>query len=85
METNTPKQWYKSGKTVEPHYQGLVCEEGTGKTIAVTYDDKGGRKARLVAAAPDLFALVEWAKQARGTGEQWEERARAIISEVEGG
>ncbi len=42
-----------------PHFQGSVYEEDTGKTVAVTYDDEGGRKATLAAAAPAMLAALE--------------------------
>ena len=32
-----------------------VCEEGTGRTVAVTHDDEGGRNAAIFAAAMDLY------------------------------
>lgn len=46
------KTWYKSNHAS----QGLILEEGTGKTIAVTYDPA---HADLVAAAPELLAGLE--------------------------
>lgn len=43
------RHWYTKSK---PHdAQGLVIEESTGRTVAVTYDPKD---APLVAAAPQL-------------------------------
>ena len=46
---NTSGHWYTKNK---PHdAQGLVIEESTGRTVAVTYDPKD---APLVAAAPQL-------------------------------
>lgn len=61
METNqTPKQWYV-GRT--GNHQGLVCEEKTGKNIAVTYDKAD---APLVALAPEMYeCLVEAEDQSR--------------------
>ena len=47
-------KWYTTTKP-ERDNQGLVIEETTGKTIAVTYDPKD---AALVAAAPALFEVV---------------------------
>lgn len=41
-----------------PHYQGQVYDD-TGKTVAVIYDDEGGDKARLAAAAPGLRRALE--------------------------
>ena len=44
--------WYevKTG-----NHQGLVIEEGTGRNVAVTYDEKD---AKLVALAPRLLELT---------------------------
>jgi len=57
------KNWtYSEGTT--PHFQGLVDCEETGETIAVTYSDESGEKARLIAACPELLeALQELAKE----------------------
>jgi hypothetical protein len=41
-----------------PHYQGYVINE-KGKMIAITYDDEGGHKVRLIAAAPQMLAALE--------------------------
>jgi hypothetical protein len=40
-----------------PHYQGQVYDEETGKTLAISYDDEGGARARLIAALPDLVKV----------------------------
>ena len=51
------KNWtYSEGTT--PHFQGQISCEETGETIAVTYSDESGEKARLIAAAPDLAAKL---------------------------
>jgi hypothetical protein len=47
------KRWYTMTKPDAT--QGQVAEDGTGKTIAVTYD---GSHAALVAAAPDMLAAL---------------------------
>lgn len=55
------KKWYSNTKP--DARQGLISEESTGKTIAVSYDPKD---AALIASAPDLvFALSELASSAR--------------------
>jgi hypothetical protein len=33
--------------------------DGNGRTLAVTHDDEGGKRARLFAAAPQLLAFVQ--------------------------
>jgi len=43
------KTWYKANTG---GHQGLVIEEGTGRNVAVTYEEKD---AELIAAAPDLL------------------------------
>lgn len=35
-----------------------VYEEASGRTVAVTHDDKGGRNAARFAAAPELLAAL---------------------------
>jgi hypothetical protein len=42
---------YRAGSS--PHFQGQIYDEA-GKTVAISYDDEGGNKARLIASAPDL-------------------------------
>lgn len=49
-------EWYTSSTGYEKNHQGLVCEEVTGNTIAVTYDAK---HAPLLAAAPELLDSLE--------------------------
>ena len=46
-------KWYASKTT----NQGMVVDESSGRTIAVTYDP---RHAVLVAAAPTLLETLEW-------------------------
>ena len=53
MDVEETGNWYESSTG---NHQGLVIEEGTGKTIAVAYDKKD---APLIAAAPDLLALCK--------------------------
>lgn len=51
---NMNKNWYaKTTNAGSPHEQGLIADEKTGKSIAISYDPKG---AALLAAAPDLLA-----------------------------
>lgn len=45
---------YYTGKSAGGHH-GLVIEEGTGRTVALTYEPKD---AQLLAAAPDLLAAL---------------------------
>lgn len=52
------KNWYhKEGRA--PHFQGHVIDEATGADIAVTYNDEGGKHARLMAQAPALLEAVQ--------------------------
>lgn len=46
--------WYT--KTKQDDLQGLICEEGTGRNVAVSYDSKD---AALIAAAPEMLAALE--------------------------
>ena len=43
----------------DPHNQSVLSEETTGKTLAVFYNDTGGRLARRCAALPELIEAVE--------------------------
>ena len=81
METKTLKRWYE-GKT--GNHQGLVIEEETGKSIAVTYDKKD---APLIAAAPELLEAASYALEylEANPDEYSNPRARkirAILSQV---
>ena len=51
------KQWCHSVGG-DPHNQGHVYDETSGATVAVTYSDEGGQHARLIAAAPKLYAAL---------------------------
>lgn len=53
------QQFGHNAGTAAPHHQGQVYCEKTGKTVAVTFDDETGDKARLFAAAPELLAALE--------------------------
>jgi hypothetical protein len=46
--------WYTNSKA--DNVQGLICDEETGKTIAVCYDAKD---AQLIASAPKLLDIVK--------------------------
>lgn len=51
--------WYANkGPTPAPHHQGIVADDATGHTIAVTYDDPDGAKARMMATSQLLFKLL---------------------------
>jgi len=50
---HTPGPWYSKNSAGD--HQGLIIEEATGKTVALTYDTKD---ASLVAAAPKLLAAL---------------------------
>jgi len=59
VQPAAPAKWYTSGTAYNAHDQGLVIEEKTGKTIAVTYKQEN---ARLIAATPELLDALEKAK-----------------------
>ena len=50
---HTPGPWYEASTG---NHQGLVCAEGSGANIAVTYDK---RDAAKIAAAPELLELAQ--------------------------
>ena len=47
----------------DPHNQGLIIEEQTGRTVAVSYDNKD---APLLAAAPEMLATLQACLEAMG-------------------
>jgi len=55
--THTPGPWYEMTKG-ENNYQSAICEETTGKTVALTYTSNDA-DARLIAAAPALLAALK--------------------------
>lgn len=84
----TPGPWY--AKNTAGDHQGLVIEEGTGRTIALTYEPDDAPK---LAALPDLVAALE--RIAAGqemSGEfthaetvlAYQEIARAALAKVKG-
>lgn len=68
---------------------GLVIEEGTGRTVAVAYDQKD---TALLAAAPAMLAELKQVlplvdshrRMALGEGDVSAMNIRAILAEVEG-
>lgn len=51
------KLYAKEGEA--PHHQSIIIDEDTGETVAVTYRDDDGSRGRLLAAAPELLAILE--------------------------
>lgn len=47
---------YKPGHS--PHFQSVIWPEDDGGAIAVVYDDESEEKARLIAVAPELLAVL---------------------------
>ena len=60
--THTPGPWYEMTKG-ENNYQSAICEETTGKTVALTYTSNDA-DARLIAASPALLAALKNASRA---------------------
>lgn len=82
--------WHYS-KGTSPHYQGQVSNEGTGETIAVTYNDEDGKHVQLIAAAPDMLeALKDLAQYFAEWGKDYPDDAKrfnaayAAIHKAEG-
>jgi hypothetical protein len=65
MEKHTPGPWYSRNGS-SPHFQGQVASESTGDTIAISYSDEDGANARLIAAAPELLAVLVQAVHSSG-------------------
>lgn len=60
MTQHAPGPWnFRLGSS--PHHQGQVSSESTGVTVAITYSDENGANGLLIAAAPELLAVCEWA------------------------
>lgn len=55
----TPGPWYEMTKG-DNEYQSQVCQESTGKTVALTYTSCDA-DATLIAAAPDLLEAIKCA------------------------
>lgn len=53
MTTHTPGPWYEK---MQSSGQGLIASEATGQTVAIAY--AGDADARLIAAAPEMLALL---------------------------
>lgn len=66
--------------------QGLIIDDETGRNVAVSYDVKD---AKLIAAAPAMFELLEMLRIARIDGtQQLRVTAYAIetlLNEIDGG
>jgi hypothetical protein len=60
------REWYKCRSS--GNGQGLVIEAGTGRNVAVTYDESD---APLVAAAPAMLAALQTLVSSRAPGYKW--------------
>ena len=56
-EMGNAKETRWSAKTDLDGVQGTICEDGTGRTVAVAYERKD---AALIAAAPAMLEVVRW-------------------------
>ena len=57
-EMGNAKETRWSAETSPDRIQATICEDGTGRTVAVAYDRKD---AALIAAAPAMLEVVKWA------------------------
>ena len=84
--THTPGPWYEMTKG-ENNYQSAICEETTGKTVALTYTSNDA-DARLIAAAPDLLEvltrLLWYVDHSNLDGGSYTRNARHIIAHATG-
>lgn len=81
------KKWY-TPKTSERATQALICDESTGRSVAVAYDKAD---ADLLAAAPELLAALELLLDeddgpivGDGFDNPWVAEARAAIQKAKG-
>ena len=77
-------KWYATNAANDS--QGLIIEEGTGRSVAVAYDRKD---TALLAAAPDLRealkTLLPYLEEHSQSGDRWPALcARAAIAKAEG-
>lgn len=76
-------KWYEASTG---NHQGLIVEEGSGRNIAVAYDKAD---APLIAAAPELLALLEKIQAGFESGTDIKSRyaheVRFVIREAKGG
>ena len=49
------KKWYVSSMGTDPHNQGVVADENTGETVAISYKTEN---APILAAAPEAIGLL---------------------------
>ena len=56
-ELKDTKKTRWSAETSFDRVQGTICDDDTGRTVAVAYDRKD---APLIAAAPAMLEVVEW-------------------------
>jgi hypothetical protein len=88
---HTPGPWYETTRG-RNEYQSAICQESTGKTIALTYTSNDA-DARLIAAAPDALAVCELVLEAwHGNAKNFERKepeyvkaARLVIAKAKGG
>jgi len=81
------KKWY-TPTVSERATQGLICDESTGRSVAVAYDKAD---ACLIASAPELLAALELILDeddgpivGDGFDNPWVAEARAVIAKAKG-
>lgn len=95
MPDHTPGPWEVVGATVvwSPSAKKVVagasaCEPASG---AVEYErpslraiEEPAANARLIAAAPEMLAVLEWLDQRGGLGYQKHDRSAAVVAKARG-
>ena len=79
-ELKDAKETRWNAETSPERIQGTICEDGTGRTVAVAYDRKD---APLIAAAPAMLEVVEWVYKHWGiVPRAIEDKASDIINDL---
>jgi len=79
MNKRTPPPWVAVGRTVFPG-----ADRALSVAIATQHRDEATANARLVAAAPELYAALVAALKAHGSDYSWGPAALAAIAKADG-
>jgi hypothetical protein len=84
MTKHTPGPW-EAKETPHSSNQNFVvldCAKPRNKRICAVYSDNEAADARLIAAAPDMLAMLEYLDRKGGLGMDIHESLRVIINKA---